>query len=160
MEQSWEKVSARLQPATAGHARMVLSKTVPFFCTTLYCWSTKLGLFSWSPAPSAWTSYTEASLPLKPIYPKKWRVRRTTRGTFFALPFTTLGDERAFLFPLGLLGGVRETDVRSLSLYHIERFRDITMKLFFCDGWIRKNTKCQVLQKQSQSHKTFQYDIS
>ena len=33
---SWEKVSARLQPATAGHARLVLSKTVPFFCTTLY----------------------------------------------------------------------------------------------------------------------------
>ena len=25
-----------LQPATAGHARLVLSKTVPFFCTTLY----------------------------------------------------------------------------------------------------------------------------
>ena len=23
--------------ATAGHARLVLSKTVPFFCTTLYC---------------------------------------------------------------------------------------------------------------------------
>ena len=25
-----------MQPATAGHARLVLSKTVPFFCTTLY----------------------------------------------------------------------------------------------------------------------------
>ena len=36
MELSCEKVSARLQPATAGHARLVLSKTVPFFCTTLY----------------------------------------------------------------------------------------------------------------------------
>ena len=35
-ELSWEKVSARLQPATAGHARLVLSKTVPFFCTSLY----------------------------------------------------------------------------------------------------------------------------
>ena len=32
----WEKVSARLQPATAGHDRLVLGKTVPFFCTTLY----------------------------------------------------------------------------------------------------------------------------
>ena len=31
-----EKVTARLQSATAGHARLVLSKTVPFFCTTLY----------------------------------------------------------------------------------------------------------------------------
>ena len=36
MELSWEKVSAQLQPAPAGHARLVLSKTVPFFCTTLY----------------------------------------------------------------------------------------------------------------------------
>ena len=36
MELSWEKVSAQLQPATAGHARLLLSKTVPFFCTTLY----------------------------------------------------------------------------------------------------------------------------
>ena len=36
MELSWEKVSALLQPATAGHARLVLNKTVPFFCTTLY----------------------------------------------------------------------------------------------------------------------------
>ena len=36
MELSWEKVSARQQPATANHARLVLSKTVPFFCTTLY----------------------------------------------------------------------------------------------------------------------------
>ena len=36
MELSLEKVSARLQPATAGHARLVLSKTVPFFCTSLY----------------------------------------------------------------------------------------------------------------------------
>ena len=36
MELSWEKVSARLQPATAGHASLVLSKTVPFFCTSLY----------------------------------------------------------------------------------------------------------------------------
>ena len=42
---SCEKVSACLQPATAGHARLVLSKTVPFFCTSLYdasfhtsCW--------------------------------------------------------------------------------------------------------------------------
>ena len=30
MALSWEKVSARLQPATAGHARLMLSKTVPF----------------------------------------------------------------------------------------------------------------------------------
>ena len=30
MELSCEKVSARLQPATAGHTRLVLSKTVPF----------------------------------------------------------------------------------------------------------------------------------
>ena len=36
MALSCEKVSARLQPATAGHARLVLSKTVPFFCTSLY----------------------------------------------------------------------------------------------------------------------------
>ena len=36
MALSWEKVSAWLQPATAGHARLVLSKTFPFFCTTLY----------------------------------------------------------------------------------------------------------------------------
>ena len=36
MDLSWEKVSTQLQPATAGHARLVLSKTVPFFCTTLY----------------------------------------------------------------------------------------------------------------------------
>ena len=36
MELSWEKVSARLQPATAGPARLVLSKIVPFFCTSLY----------------------------------------------------------------------------------------------------------------------------
>ena len=36
MELSWEKASAQLQPATAGHARLVLNKTVPFFCTTLY----------------------------------------------------------------------------------------------------------------------------
>ena len=36
MELSWEKVSARLQPATAGHTRLVLCKTVPFFCTSLY----------------------------------------------------------------------------------------------------------------------------
>ena len=36
MELSWEKVSAWLQPATAGHIRLVLSKTVPFFCTRLY----------------------------------------------------------------------------------------------------------------------------
>ena len=36
MEPSWEKVSAQLQPATAGHARLVLSKTVLFFCTNLY----------------------------------------------------------------------------------------------------------------------------
>ena len=36
MELSSEKVSARLQPATAGHARLVLSKPVPFFCTSLY----------------------------------------------------------------------------------------------------------------------------
>ena len=40
MELSWEKVSALLQPATAGHARLVLSKTVPFFCTTLYMGTT------------------------------------------------------------------------------------------------------------------------
>ena len=36
MELSWEKVSALLQPATAGHARLVLNKTVLLFCTTLY----------------------------------------------------------------------------------------------------------------------------
>ena len=30
------KVSARLQPATVGNARLVLSKPVPFFCTSLY----------------------------------------------------------------------------------------------------------------------------
>ena len=36
MALSWEKVSAQLQPSTAGHARLVLSKTVPFFCTSLY----------------------------------------------------------------------------------------------------------------------------
>ena len=36
MELSWEKVSAQLQPATTGHARLVLSKTVPFFCTSQY----------------------------------------------------------------------------------------------------------------------------
>ena len=36
MELSWETVSARLQPATASQARLVLSKTVLFFCTTLY----------------------------------------------------------------------------------------------------------------------------
>ena len=36
MELSCEKVSARLQPATAGHARLVLSKTVSFFCSGLY----------------------------------------------------------------------------------------------------------------------------
>ena len=36
MELSCEKVSAWLQPATAGHARLVLSKTVLFFCTSLY----------------------------------------------------------------------------------------------------------------------------
>ena len=34
MELSWEKVSARLQPATAGHARLVLSKTV-----SLWAWN-------------------------------------------------------------------------------------------------------------------------
>ena len=36
MELSWEKVSAQLQPATAGHARLVLSKMVLYFCTSLY----------------------------------------------------------------------------------------------------------------------------
>ena len=36
MELSCEKVSAWLQPATAGHARLVLSKTVHFFCSSLY----------------------------------------------------------------------------------------------------------------------------
>ena len=36
MVPSFEKVSARPQPATAGHARLVLSKTVLFFCTSLY----------------------------------------------------------------------------------------------------------------------------
>ena len=36
MALSCEKVSARLQPATAGHARLVLSKTLPFFYTSLY----------------------------------------------------------------------------------------------------------------------------
>ena len=36
MALSCEKVSARLQPATAGHARLVLSKTVSFFCTSLH----------------------------------------------------------------------------------------------------------------------------
>ena len=40
---SWEKVSARLQQATAGHARLVLSKTVPVFCTTLYVHRQKAG---------------------------------------------------------------------------------------------------------------------
>ena len=42
MELSWEKVSARLQPATAGHARLVLSKTVLFsaqLCTCSECYS-------------------------------------------------------------------------------------------------------------------------
>ena len=33
---SWEKVSAWMQPAAAGQARLVFSKTVLFFCTTLY----------------------------------------------------------------------------------------------------------------------------
>ena len=33
---SCEKVSAWLQPATAIHARLMLSKAVPFFCTGLY----------------------------------------------------------------------------------------------------------------------------
>ena len=42
MELSWEKVSARLQPATAGHARLVPRKTVPFFYTTLYSMLLKL----------------------------------------------------------------------------------------------------------------------
>ena len=36
MELSCERVSARLQAATAGHARLVLIKTVPFFCSSLY----------------------------------------------------------------------------------------------------------------------------
>ena len=45
MTLSWEKVSARLQPATAGHARLVLSKTVLFFCPALYL------------LPSEWLSY-------------------------------------------------------------------------------------------------------
>ena len=36
MALSWEKVSAQLQPATSGHARIVLSKSVLFFCTSLY----------------------------------------------------------------------------------------------------------------------------
>ena len=36
MELSWEKFFAQLQPATAGHARLVLTKTVLFFCTSLY----------------------------------------------------------------------------------------------------------------------------
>ena len=35
-ELSWEKVSARLQPATAGHARLVLSKQVEQIYTSLY----------------------------------------------------------------------------------------------------------------------------
>ena len=40
MELSWEKVLAWLQPATPGHARLVLSKSVPFSCTSLYILST------------------------------------------------------------------------------------------------------------------------
>ena len=43
---SWEKVSARLQPATAGHARLVLSKTAHFFCTSLYTGLEKMSGFS------------------------------------------------------------------------------------------------------------------
>ena len=35
-ELSWEKVSARLQPATAGHARLVLSKQLEQIYTSLY----------------------------------------------------------------------------------------------------------------------------
>ena len=37
-ELSWEKVSARLQPATAGHARLVLSKQLKQIYTSLYSW--------------------------------------------------------------------------------------------------------------------------
>ena len=48
MALSWEKVSARLQPATAGHARLVLSKTVPFFCTNLYMKRSRSMQWSWS----------------------------------------------------------------------------------------------------------------
>ena len=47
MELSCEKVSARLQPATAGYARLVLSKTVPFFCTSLYTFGNFAALFPW-----------------------------------------------------------------------------------------------------------------
>ena len=32
-----ENMSAHSQPAKAGHAKLVLNKTVTFFCTTLYC---------------------------------------------------------------------------------------------------------------------------
>ena len=35
-ELSWEKVSARLQPATAGHARLVLSKQLEQIYTSLF----------------------------------------------------------------------------------------------------------------------------
>ena len=57
MELSWEKVSARLQPATASHARLLLSKTVPFFCTTLYTyefvfWMIPIKWFLTVPFPS------------------------------------------------------------------------------------------------------------
>ena len=39
MEPSWETVSAQLQPVTAGHARLVLNKTVPFFSAQLCIYS-------------------------------------------------------------------------------------------------------------------------
>ena len=32
----WDKSSAQLQPALAGHARLLLNKTVTFLSTTLY----------------------------------------------------------------------------------------------------------------------------